>query len=107
MQHLNIKALFYAGALHDIGKALTDPNVLKKIDGFTVQDMKEMKKHVEYSYRLLRGFYEYTAEIVRLHHYFQENGYGVRMPASKIPFSKNTKTCAPICGIVFTVASLL
>ncbi|PIZ05396.1 MAG: hypothetical protein COY57_07540, partial [Flavobacteriales bacterium CG_4_10_14_0_8_um_filter_32_5] len=45
--HLDEKALFFAGTLHDIGKTLIDPETLQKTEGFDDKDMAEMKKHPE------------------------------------------------------------
>lgn len=92
-KHLNLdsKALFFAGALHDIGKALIEPEVLKKNNGFNEEDARKMQKHPEYSYYLLHNVHEFSAEIALRHHRYQENGYPAELPAPKIPFSDKTK----------------
>jgi len=89
--HLDPIALFYSGVLHDIGKSLIPPETLKKTEGFNEQDMNLMKEHAEYSYKLLRGVHEFTAEIVVRHHRYQESGYPVVLPESGVNFSSNTK----------------
>ena len=89
--HLNKKASFYSGTLHDIGKILIDPEILKKTENFTEKDMKEMKKHPMYTYQILRGVHEYSAVIALRHHKFQENAYPKIVPNFKIPFSKNSE----------------
>lgn len=88
--HLDAKALFFAGTLHDIGKTLIEPELLQKTEGFDEKDMGQMKKHPEYSYKLLRGVHEFSAEIVLRHHRFQKDGYPRRLPKQKVGFSKNT-----------------
>ena len=89
--HLDPNALFYAGTLHDVGKALIPPETLKKTEGFDANDMALMKKHVEYSYQLLRGVHEFSAEIALRHHYFQEKGYPKKLPKPKVAYSGNTQ----------------
>ena len=88
--HLDPKVLFYAGTLHDIGKALIDPEVLQKTEGFDEHDMRQMKKHPEYGYKLLRGMHEFSAEVVLRHHTWQKDRYPKRLPKTKTPFSRNT-----------------
>mgnify|MGYP001578287878 CR=1 FL=1 len=89
--HLDQNALFYAGTLHDVGKALIEPEILKKTEKFDERDMEQMRKHVEYSYQLLRGVHEFSAEIALRHHMFQEKGYPKRLPKPKVPYSGNTQ----------------
>ncbi|MFH1916670.1 MAG: HD domain-containing protein [Nanoarchaeota archaeon] len=82
--HLDQKALLYAGLLHDIGKALIDPAILKKTSGFNEGDMAAMRTHPELSYKLLRGVFDYSAEIALRHHQFQEKGYPKHIPRSRV-----------------------
>lgn len=67
---LDQKALFYAGTLHDVGKALVNPELLKKKD-LAKEEMEEIWKHLEYSYQLLRGIHPFSAEIALRHHRFK------------------------------------
>jgi putative nucleotidyltransferase with HDIG domain len=89
---LDQKALFYAGTLHDIGKILISPEVLKKTKKFNKKDMKEMKKHAEYGYKLLTGVHEFSAQIALRHHKYQQEKYPKKLQRSKSEFSKDTKT---------------
>lgn len=89
--HLDPKVLLFAGTLHDIGKTLVRTELLQKTTGFTEQDMEEMRRHPEDSYRLLRGVHDFSAEVALRHHRHQENGYPKRLPKTKIPYSGNTK----------------
>lgn len=89
--HLDQNALFYAGTLHDVGKALIEPEILKKTEKFDERDMEQMRKHVEYSYQLLRGVHEFSAEIALRHHLFQEKGYPKKLPKPKVAYSGNTQ----------------
>ncbi len=102
--HLDPKALLFAGTLHDIGKILIMPETLKKTAGFNEQDMELMRKHPEYTYNLLRGIHEFSAEVALRHHRFQENGYPKRLPKSKIPFSANTQIMIDFFARILSLA---
>ncbi len=90
--HLDPKSLFYPGILHDSGKALVPPETVKKTQGtgFNEKDRALMNKHPEYSYALLRGIHEFSAEVALRHHEYQQNAYPKVLPKG-IEFSKSTK----------------
>ena len=102
--HLDTKALFYGGLLHDLGKILTDLNTLQKTFGWTPADTEEMKAHVTDSYRILRGRFDFTAETVLWHHQFQPNRYPETMPPPLHPYSMGTKVIIPLHGRIITIA---
>lgn len=102
--HLDPKALFFAGTLHDIGKTLISSEILQKKEGFNEEDMKEMRRHSEYTYKLLSGIHEFSAEIALRHHRYQEEGYPKNLPKSKVHFSKNTKLMIDIFGRILSLA---
>jgi len=102
--HLDPKVMFYAGVLHDIGKFLVPPEVLKKTEGFNEEDMKKIKKHPEYTYQVLRGIHEFSAEIALRHHRYQEKGYPKKLPKSNIPFSPNTKLMIDFFARILSLA---
>lgn len=83
-QGLNPERLFFAGALHDIGKLKINDHLLQKAQ-FTKKDMEEMKKHVEHSYEILKPLYPVTAEIALRHHRYQENKYPAVLPKLHVP----------------------
>ena len=89
--HLDPKAMFYAGLLHDVGKCAVDSDSLKKVEGFNEKDMKKMMEHPKAGYYMLKGIHDFSAEIILRHHWFQENGYPKRLPKSSIDYSKNTQ----------------
>lgn len=89
---VSLKALFYAGLLHDVGKALTDPKSLKKTQGFDENDMAELRKHPVDGYRILKDVHEFSARILLFHHYFQDNGYPEEIPETEVEFSKGSET---------------
>jgi len=78
---------FVAGLLHDVGKALIDPEVLKRSNSgeFTQADRGEMHKHPLYGYELVRGSLGFTADIIARHHRFQGNSYPDPVP----PYTEN------------------
>lgn len=82
--HLDPKALFYAGILHDVGKLLIDKDLLKKKGRLNKKDMEKIRKHPEYAYNLLKGIYKFSAEIALRHHRFQKDSYPKKLPKSEI-----------------------
>ena len=66
--------------MHDIGKALIDPSILKKTNDFTEEDHKSIIPHVVYGYFILRGVFDYTANIVVRHHRHGRNPYPETLP---------------------------
>ena len=101
--HLGPKALLFSGLLHDTGKALIDPKILHKTEEFNREDMEVMKNHPEYSYQLLKGVHEFSAEVVIRHHQFQEDKYPVKLPPSKFNFSKNTQAKIDLCARILAL----
>jgi len=84
------KAFFYPGLLHDSGKSVVDRDILRKKVGYTEKDHKQMMKHPLYSYRLLEGVHDFSAEVALRHHTYQKKPYPTEIPKSKVPFSKKT-----------------
>jgi len=97
------KGLFYPGLLHDVGKALVDPKSLKKKKDFGEKDMDELRKHVIYGYRMLRGIHDFSARVLLFHHWFQERGYPRVLPKREIDFSKGTNALVLYCGRLLSV----
>lgn len=89
--HLEPKALFFAGLMHDIGKVMVDEHLLRKNGAFSKKDRQAMKNHVKYGYELLKDVYPFSAEIALRHHRHQEKGYPKRLPKPCINFSYNTR----------------
>lgn len=97
-QHMDQKAGFYSGVLHDIGKSMTRSSTLKKTDGWTPADTAEIKGHVMDGYRLLRDHFDFTAEIILWHHRYQPNGYPVELPNPLHSYSEATNTMIRMYG---------
>lgn len=102
--HLNERALFYAGCLHDTGKAQTNPSTLKKTSGWTNEDTEEIRQHVMDGYRLVRGHFDFSAEIILWHHRFQPNSYPTENPPSLHDYSQGTKIMIPLFGRLLALA---
>jgi len=102
--HLDPKALLYAGLLHDAGKALTRLPTLQKTEDWTPEDTEEMKRHVDDSFRLLAGVFDFSAEIVLWHHRFQMNGYPEQLPEPLHEYSQGTKVQIAYYGRLLALA---
>lgn len=102
------KALFYAGLLHDIGKAQVPSEILAKVSNskleWTAGDAKVMEKHVITGFEKLDGIFSYTASIIVRHHRFQPNCYPEIVPKSKIIFSKKTADEFDRLGYLLAIA---
>jgi HD-GYP domain-containing protein (c-di-GMP phosphodiesterase class II) len=97
------KGLFYSGLLHDVGKVLVNPNSLKKKKDFSPEDMEELKQHVMFGYKLIRGIHDFSARVLLFHHYFQEKGYPSEIPCPEIDLSKGTDALILYCGRLLSI----
>lgn len=100
------KPLFFAGALHDLGKCQTCLNVLGKTGGWDDADQQEIERHVLDGYRLLRGRFDMSAEIMLWHHRFQENGYPELLPAFLHPYRQTTQLLIREHGRLVAIADV-
>lgn len=104
--HLDQKALFFAGLLHDIGKAQTRPETLQKTTGWTAEDAAEISSHVMDGYRMARGLFDFSAEVILCHHLFQRNGYPKKLPPPLHDYSQGTKTMIQMFGRILSLADV-
>ncbi len=95
-----------AGALHDLGKCQTDLRVLGRRDGWSEADQKEIRSHVMDGYRLLRGRFDMSAEIILWHHRFQENGYPETLPPFLHPYRQTTQLLIREYGRIVALADV-
>lgn len=95
--YLSEKVLFYAGLLHDIGKIQSPADTLGKMGGWTSRDSAIMSQHVTDSYRMLKGRFDFTAEVIIWHHQFQKNSYPKTMPKLD-EYELGTKIMIPLYG---------
>ncbi len=66
-----LKDLGVGALLHDIGKTKIDKDILNKPGDLTPEEFKEIKRHTEYGYDILRGYMEISllsAHIAYQHH---------------------------------------
>ncbi len=96
--HLEEKALFYAGLLHDCGKSCMLLETLAKADvrlesncEWTNEDAKMMEAHVIEGYNILKEKFGFTADVVVRHHRYQNNLYPKELPPFTHEYSEKTK----------------
>lgn len=104
--HLDEKALFYAGLLHDVGKCQVRLGTLGKTEGWTEVDAEAIKQHVMDGYRFLRDRFDFTAEVIVLHHRFQVTGYPVELPPHLHKYSEGTKAMIMMYGRMLALADV-
>jgi len=78
----------FAAALHDIGKIGVTDNILRKSAPLDEDEWKEMRRHSELGYQILKGidFLKDAAEIVYAHHErFDGKGYPRGLAGEEIP----------------------
>lgn len=102
--HLDSKALLYAGLLHDVGKALVNTETLTKTEGFGEKDYEEIKHHPNFSYRLLRGIHNFSADIAIRHHRYQTGAYPENLPEYNLPYSMATRSTIDFYAMVLSLA---
>jgi len=98
------RALLFAGLMHDIGKALTLLSTLGKTKGWTAEDSKEMECHVGDSYRMVRGKFDFSAQVLIWHHQFQQNAYPKELPPPLHAYSKGTEVTIAMYGRLLALA---
>jgi len=79
----------FGALLHDVGKIAVPDQILLKPGKLTDQEWKEMRKHPEAGYRIVKriGFLKDAAEIVYAHHeQFDGSGYPRGIKNETIPF---------------------
>ena len=78
----------FAASLHDIGKIGVTDNILRKSAPLDDEEWKEMRRHSELGYEILKGidFLKNAAEIVYAHHErFDGKGYPRGLAGEEIP----------------------
>jgi diguanylate cyclase (GGDEF)-like protein/PAS domain S-box-containing protein len=88
MNSEDVKELSLAGLMHNIGYIGLRDDILYKSGSFSVEERKEMERHPEIGYQLLRSIDKYSdiAEYILFHHEtVSGNGYPSRSSMSSIP----------------------
>jgi putative nucleotidyltransferase with HDIG domain len=73
-----VEGIYVAGLLHDIGKIIIDTRVIKKGEGLTTPEIKEIRRHPQISYDILSkiNFPWRNIERFVLHHHERIDGKG-------------------------------
>src|SRR3989344_5559019 len=100
------KPLFFAGVLHDLGKCQSPIEILGKTDSWNDDDQQTMEAHVLDGYRLLRGRFDVSAEIMLWHHRFQENGYPEKLPPFLHHYNETTQLLIREYGRIVALADV-
>lgn len=96
--HLDRRAMFYSGILHDVGKVQVPLATLGKVSGWTDHDRALVQRHVMDGYRMVAGRFDFSAEILYTHHQFQTAGYPKTNPAPLHPYCKGTEVSIGFMG---------
>ena len=88
---LEPKISFLAGLFHDLGKLGVPLATLQKTEAWTAADAEIVEDHVLHGYELLRNNFDFTAEIILLHHSFQENNYPRSLPPYLHGYSEESR----------------
>lgn len=87
--HETVKNIAMGGLLHDIGKARIVPEILNKPDVLTEDEFKEMMKHPEYGYEMVKDdqvLSAITKGIIKGHHEKKDGtGYMKGLTKESIP----------------------
>ncbi|MBX4205521.1 MAG: HD domain-containing protein [Candidatus Doudnabacteria bacterium] len=96
--HLDPKVLLFAGLLHDVGKVQVPAATLGKTSGWNKLDTRNMRPHVMDAYRMIRGRFDYSAQVILWHHRFQADGYPKSIPHSLHDYCVGNQIMIPFYG---------
>jgi len=102
--NLDPKPALYAGLLHDCVKAQVPASLLGKTENWTVEDSLAIQIHVTDGYRLVAGWFDFSAAILLWHHRFQKNPYPEPMPPALHRYSEGTLATIEEYGRVLALA---
>lgn len=97
---------FLGGSVHDLGKCDSPIEILGKSDSWSEKDQRAMQAHVMDGYRLLRGHFDISAEIMLWHHKFQKDGYPKRLPPYLHRYTETTKLLIREYGRIVALADV-
>jgi len=104
--HWDARALLFSGLLHDVGKAVLPLEVVDKTQGWTAADSEIMEGHVMAGYNMIKGRFDFTADIILLHHTFQEKGYPKELPTPLHEYSPKTQALILQYARVLSIADV-
>ena len=107
-EYLNIdqKALFYAGLLHDAGKYKISNSLLTKKSFFNEDDKIKIREHVKHTHDLLKGHFDFSAEVSVWHHKFQKDPYPTETPALLHNYSEHTQELIKMYGKLVSIVDV-
>lgn len=97
MDEKELRELYTAGMLHDIGKIAVDGRILNKRGALTEEEWLEVTRHSETGYRIVSSVNSYSAvsEYVLAHHErWDGGGYPKGLTGEKIPLQARIITIA-------------
>jgi hypothetical protein len=103
---LNPKSILYPGLLHDLGKIEISPETLKKTEGWNDKDSREMERHVIAGFKIIRGKFDFSADVLKWHHFYQDKKYPKTPPKFLHDYSERTKTLIRFCGLNVSFADV-
>lgn len=104
--HQEEKPALFAGALHDIGKTQVPLDILGETGEWTSRHQRAIEKHVMDGYRILRGKFDFSAEIMLWHHRFQARGYPKRLPKPLHGYGTPTRALIVEYGRILAIADV-
>ena len=88
MDLIRLEKLVLAGLLHDIGKAKMKDSLLNKAETLTIEEMETLKAHPVISYKILKNYDAFDAEVLQavlLHHERMDgSGYPLGIKGNQI-----------------------
>jgi HD-GYP domain-containing protein (c-di-GMP phosphodiesterase class II) len=84
----DVEDIMTAALMHDIGKVMIPSEILMKADKLTSAEMKEIRKHPETGYQILKGVDDFSAlsELILCHHErWDGKGYPRGLKGTEIP----------------------
>ena len=83
-----LKKLTTLSSLHDVGKVVISEKILRKDQELTDEEWREMKKHPEYGYRVVKAMKNHSHvadEILSHHERWDGTGYPKGLKGEEIP----------------------
>jgi putative nucleotidyltransferase with HDIG domain len=100
------RPLLFAGLLHDLGKLNIPDELLKKTSKWTDEELQTIRQHVIDGYEMIKGRFGFTAEVILLHHEFQEHEYPEELPLYLHNYSPETQALIFKCARVLALADV-
>lgn len=94
-----VAKLYFAGALHDIGKLVVDRDVLEKPDKLTEDEYRHIKNHAYNTYRIfseIKGMEDITRWASRHHEKLDGSGYPFGLKGRQLDFWDRMMACIDI-----------